>query len=332
MLRNLTEVLPVMITPKWVSTRCQPIAIRDVLAALVHVAADDRTRGRVIEIGGPEVLTYEQMMQIYAEEAGLRKRRVIPVPVLTPRLSSLWVGLVTPLPVGLARPLIDSLVNEVVVRHDPGDLLPPASLTFREAVRLALRRVQDLEVTTRWSTAGPVVRRDEQAEPRMGDPDWAGGTLLTDTRAVDSDFPPAYLFERIEGIGGDRGYPSARALWKVRGLLDQIVGGIGLRRGRRHPDRLEVGDALDFWRVEAVERPTVLRLRAEMTLPGEAWLQFEVTPNGDGGSHLVQSALFHPRGLWGRIYWYGIAPFHGLVFPQMAARLAGTRTTAVGHT
>jgi uncharacterized protein YbjT (DUF2867 family) len=326
MLRHLTEVLPVMITPKWVSTRCQPIAIRDVLAALVHVAADDRARGRVIEIGGPEVLTYEQMMQIYAEEAGLRRRRVIPVPVLTPRLSSLWVGLVTPLPVGLARPLIDSLVNEVVVHHDPGDLVPTAKLTFREAVRLALRRVQDFAVTTRWSTAGPVGRRDEQAEPRMGDPDWAGGTMLADVRTVDSDFPPAYLFERIEGIGGARGYPSARALWKVRGLLDQLVGGIGLRRGRRHPDVLEVGDALDFWRVEAVERPNLLRLRAEMTLPGEAWLQFEVTPRDGGGSHLVQSALFHPRGLWGRVYWYGIAPFHALVFPRMAARLAGRHT------
>lgn len=326
MLRHLTEVLPVMVTPSWVRTRCQPIAIRDVLAALVHVAGDERTRSRVIEIGGPEVLTYEQMMQIYAQEAGLRKRRIVRVPVLTPRLSSLWVGLVTPLPVGLARPLIDSLVNEVVVTDDPGDLVPEATLEFREAVRLALRRVGDLEVVTRWSTAGPLRRRDEQAEPGMGDPDWAGGTLLSDVREVNSDLPPEELFARIEGIGGDRGYPSARALWKVRAVLDQLVGGIGLRRGRRHPDRLEVGDALDFWRVEAVERPSLLRLRAEMTLPGEAWLQFEVTPRDGGGSHLVQSALFHPRGLWGRVYWYGIAPFHALVFPRMAARLAGRQT------
>jgi uncharacterized protein YbjT (DUF2867 family) len=328
MLRHLTEVLPVMVTPRWVSTRCQPIAVRDVLAALVHVAGDERSRGKILEIGGPEVLTYEQMMQAYAEEAGLRKRRIVRVPVLSPRLSSLWVGLVTPLPVGLARPLIDSLVNEVVVHDDPGDLVPPAMLTFREAVRLALQRVQDLEVATRWSTAGRM-RRDEQAEPRQGDPDWSGGTLLSDVRIVDSGFPPDYLFERIEGIGGDRGYPSADALWELRGLLDQVVGGTGLRRGRRHPDLLEVGDALDFWRVEAVERPTLLRLRAEMTLPGEAWLQFEVTPRGDGGSRLVQSALFHPRGLWGRVYWYGIAPFHVLVFPRMAARLAGVRSGSV---
>ena len=330
MLRHLVEVLPVMVTPRWVDTRCQPIAIRDVLAQLAAVLERPGTAGRILEIGGPDVLTYREMMQIYAEVAGLRRRVILPVPVLTPRLSSLWVGLVTPLPTGLARPLVDSLVNEVVVRHaDDEQLLPPARLPFREAVRLALTRVQDLDVATTWASAELATRsRPEPArrgpeDPRPEDPAWAGGTVLSDTREVHSLAPPEVLFATVCGIGGDRGYPSGRWLWQVRGLFDKLVGGVGLRRGRRHPDELAVGEVVDFWRVSAIEPPRLLRLRAEMKLPGQAWLEFRIEPDGSG-SRLVQRARFHPRGLLGRVYWAVLLPFHALLFPQMAERLAAT--------
>jgi uncharacterized protein YbjT (DUF2867 family) len=366
MLRHLVEVLPLMVTPRWVDTRCQPIAIRDVLRLLVAVLDTPATAGQVIEIGGPDVLTYREMMQRYAEVAGLRRRLIMPVPVLTPRLSSLWVGLVTPLPTGLARPLVDSLVNEVVVRdHLAQRLLPPAELPFVEAVRLALQRIQDLEVATTWASAGPDVpltRLDGQpgtpalrvieggrshssarelggsasemgsgspepdegasAAPRPEDPAWAGGTVLTDRRRVRCGATPEQLFDVIQRIGGPEGYHAARLLWEVRGVVDKLVGGIGLRRGRRHPVELAVGEAIDFWRVEAFEPPHLLRLRAEMKLPGEAWLEYRVHPLDDGTSGLEQRARFHPRGLWGRVYWSVLVPFHGLIFPRMARELA----------
>jgi uncharacterized protein YbjT (DUF2867 family) len=320
MLRHLVEVLPVMVTPRWVDTRCQPIAIRDVLTQLCAVLEEPRTAGRVLEIGGPDVLTYREMMQRYAEVAGLRRRIIVPVPVLTPRLSSLWVGLVTPLPTGLARPLVDSLVNEVVVR-DPGvaELLPPAELSFRTAVALALQRIQDLEVATTWASAGPDAPPED---PRPEDPDWAGGTVLTDRRRVRCAAPPEALFDEVRRIGGGTGYHSARLLWEVRGVLDKLVGGIGLRRGRRHPFELAVGEAVDFWRVEVFDPPTRLRLRAEMKVPGEAWLEYRVVAFPDGTSGLEQRARFHPRGLWGRLYWTAMIPFHTLIFPRMARQLA----------
>lgn len=328
MLRNLVDVLPVMVAPRWVETRCQPIAIRDILRDLVAVLDVDATAGGVFDVGGPDVLTYREMMRIQAEEAGLRHRLVLAVPVLTPKLSSLWVGLVTPLPPGLARPLVESLRTEVVVRDDRfralvgGDPLP-----FREAVRLALRRVQDLEVATTWATAelgraAPTARRDgdDHAAPQPDDPHWSGGTVFVDHRSADSSATPDELFRVVLGIGGARGY-AADVLWRIRGALDALIGGIGLRRGRRHPDELSVGDALDFWRVEALEPGRMLRLRAEMKLPGEAWLQFTVSPDGAGGSRLDQRARFHPRGLWGRVYWVALLPFHALIFPRLARRL-----------
>ena len=335
MLRNLVDVLPVMVAPRWVETRCQPIAIRDILRYLVDVLSVDAPAGGVFEVGGPDVLTYREMMQIQAEEAGLRRRVVVAVPVLTPKLSSLWVGLVTPLPTGLARPLVESLRTEVVV-HDARlhDLLGGDPLPFREAVRLALRRVQDLEVATSWTTAEagrpapPLApERDEHASPQPEDPDWAGGTILVDHRSLASSAAPEELFRAVRGIGGDRGY-AADALWHVRGAIDALVGGIGLRRGRRHPDELSVGDALDFWRVEALEPGRLLRLRAEMKLPGEAWLEFVVTADGAGGSHLDQRARFHPRGLWGRVYWAALLPFHALIFPRLARRLVAAAESA----
>jgi hypothetical protein len=321
MLRHLTEVLPVMVTPRWVTTRCQPIAIRDVLHYLVAALETPEARGRVIEIGGPDVVTYEEMMRTYAEVAGLRRRLVVRVPVLSPRLSSLWVGLVTPLPAGLARPLVEGLSTEVVVRDGHGaELLPHRTLPFRESVELAVRRVEGLQVPSRWSDASLPGR--SPADPHPSDPDWAGGTLLSDEQSTGCRAPAEEVFATVAGIGGRRGWYVADWLWSIRGWIDVALGGVGMRRGRRHPDELRVGDALDFWRVEAHDAPRLLRLRAEMRPPGEAWLEWRVEPGDDGGSVLHQRALFHPRGLLGRLYWYALVPFHALIFARLCRRLA----------
>ncbi len=334
MLRHLVDVLPVMVTPRWVETRCQPIAIRDVLGYLVAVLEVEVEPGehRLLEIGGPDVLTYHQMMVIFAEVAGLRKRLIVPVPVLSPSLSSHWVGLVTPLPTGLARPLVASLVNEVVADTTAIDAVAPREcLPFATAVGLALRRVDDLEVPSSWADAelqrsganraiGPVV--DEQAEPQEHDPSWAGGTVLSDERTAVAEAPVSELFREVCSIGGDRGWPAFDLLWEVRGFLDAAVGGVGTRRGRRHPNDLSVGDTLDFWRVELLEQDSLLRLRAEMRVPGEAWLEFRTTALSPERSLLEPRARFVPRGLWGRVYWFAMVPFHAVLFPLMAKRLA----------
>ncbi|MGK2947336.1 MAG: SDR family oxidoreductase [Acidimicrobiales bacterium] len=320
MLRNLTDVLPVMVTPRWVSTRCQPVAIRDILHWLVASLRTPEARGRVLEVGGPEVVTYEEMMRTYAEVAGLRRRLVLRVPLLTPRLSSHWVGLVTPLPLGLARPLIDSLVNEVVVRDDAlQQTMPHDPLPFREAVELAVRRVSDLAVPSRWSDATLPGRTP--ADPLPTDPDWAGGTLLSDEQSATTAADPEALYRVVSGIGGDRGWYVTDWLWGIRGTIDVLIGGVGMRRGRRHPDDLREGDALDFWRVEVADAPHLLRLRAEMRLPGDAWLEWRIDAEGNG-SVLHQRALFHPRGLPGRLYWYALVPFHALIFKRLCQRLA----------
>ncbi|WP_130650983.1 SDR family oxidoreductase [Egicoccus halophilus] len=335
MLRHLVEVLPVMTTPRWVETRCQPIAVRDVLALLTEVLDVEETAGRVLEIGGPDVLTYRELMQTYAEVAGLRRRVILPVPVLTPSLSSLWIGLVTPLPTGLARPLVESLVNEVVVRDDTAQrLLPRQLLPIREVLRLALERVQDLEVATTWAGAGgtpsrSAVRHGPEA-PQPEDPDWSGGTVMTDERRVRTTAPPAAVFQAVSGIGGHRGYHGFRWMWETRGVLDKVVGGVGLRRGRRHPVELAIGEPVDFWRVEALLPDRLLRLRAEMKVPGTAWLEFRVEPDGTGAC-LDQLARFHPRGLFGRLYWWVLTPFHALIFPRMARRLAAEAERIAGE-
>ncbi|MFA9447119.1 SDR family oxidoreductase [Egicoccus sp. AB-alg6-2] len=335
MLRNLVEVLPVMTTPRWVDTRCQPIAVRDVLGYLVAVLDAPETAGQVLEIGGPDVLTYREMMHLYAEVAGLRPRVIVPVPVLTPALSSLWIGLVTPLPTGLARPLVESLVNEVVVRDDTAQRLVPRELMpIREALTLALERVQDLQVDTTWAGAGGPARRRPGPQgpeaPRPEDPDWSGGTVLADERCVHVSAPPEAVFSVVSGIGGQRGYHGFGWLWQVRGLLDKLVGGVGLRRGRRHPLELSIGEPIDFWRVEALEPGRLLRLRAEMKVPGAAWLEFRIEPDGDG-SRLDQRARFHPRGLFGRLYWYALTPFHALIFPRMARQIAREAERSIGR-
>jgi uncharacterized protein YbjT (DUF2867 family) len=320
MLRYLVEVLPVMVTPRWVDNRCQPIAVRDVLRWLVASAARAPAASEVVEVGGPDVLTYRQMMAVYAEIAGLPRRLVIRVPVLTPKLSSLWVGLVTPLPSSLARPLVESLVNEVIVTRPPIGLPPgPPLLTFPESVARALDRSAESLVATRWSDAA--LPGQSPARPMPTDPDWAGGSILVDEQTATSAASVGDLYATVTGIGGDRGWYVAPLLWRLRGWVDKLVGGVGLRRGRRHPDDLRVSDVVDFWRVEAVEPNSLVRLRAEMRLPGEAWLEWHVDALPTG-SRLTQRATFYPRGLTGRAYWYALLPFHALIFGRLARRLA----------
>ena len=327
MLRHLDEVLPVMICPRWVTkTKCQPIGIADVLHYLVAVVDAPDAAGQILEIGGPDVLTYRDMMDRYAAIAGLRRRLIIPVPLLTPRLSSHWVNLVTPLPYGLARPLVDRLINDVVVHpeRDIRRLIDHEPHTLDEAIERALAVVGDLEIRTSWMDSAP---SNTPASPMPQDPDWAGATIYQDIQEVTTTASPAALFATVAGIGGERGWYVAGPLWTLRGWLDKLTGGVGMRRGRRHPDLLRVGDALDFFRVEAYEPPELLRLRAEMKVPGEAWLEWRITDNGPRSSQLRQLARFHPRGVAGRAYWWALLPIHKLISKQLAQRLADRAET-----
>lgn len=327
MLRHLAEVLPAMVCPRWVSsTRCQPIAIADVLHYLAAVVVRPETAGQILEIGGADVLTYRDMMDHYASVAGLRRRLIIPVPLLTPRLSSHWINLVTPLPYGLARPLVNSLINDVVVRpgRDIRRFIDHDPLTLDEAIERALAVVGDLEIRTSWMDSAPT---NAAAAPMPQDPDWAGGTIYEDIQEVRTTSDPAALFATVSGVGGARGWYAANPLWAIRGWFDKLIGGVGMRRGRRHPDDLRVGDALDFFRVEAYEPPTLLRLRAEMKVPGDAWLEWQVT-SADHGTVLYQRARFHPRGLTGRAYWWVLLPIHKVIWTLMAQRLAGAAEEA----
>ncbi len=332
-LRYLVERLPAMITPRWVDTASQPIAVRNVVHALVACLDVPETVGRALDVGGPDVLTYRELMQLMASCLGLRRRVIVPVPVLTPRLSSLWIHLVTPVSARIARPLAEGLRNPVVCRDaEAARLLPQRLLTAREAIEAALGRVEAHEVETAWSDAGPI----------PGDPDWAGGTTFVDIRSIAVSARPDDVFRAVCRIGGGHGWYAADLRWRRRGLIDRLAGGPGLRRGRRDPERVRFGDALDFWRVTAVEPGRELRLRAEMRLPGEAELDFRIEPpeEGQAGSVLVQTARFKPRGLLGLAYWYAVLPLHGVVFRGMlrgaareAERLARTspRPSAGAH-
>lgn len=323
MLRHLDEVLPIMICPRWVTkTKCQPIAIADVLHYLVAVITVPLPERRIFEIGGPDVLTYREMMDRYAAIAGLRRRLVLPVPLLTPRLSSHWLNLVTPLPIGLARPLVDSLVNDVVVRPDRDirQVVNHEPIPLDDAIGRALALVQDLTITTSWMDSYPL---GVAANPMPQDPDWAGGTIYEDRREIITAAPAEQVFATVVGVGGMRGWYVANRLWFLRGLIDKLIGGVGMRRGRRDPDQLRVGDALDFFRVEAYESPSLLRLRAEMKVPGEAWLEWRITTNADGTT-LRQLARFHPRRIAGRLYWWVLLPIHRVMFRLLAERLVDT--------
>ncbi|MDH4169078.1 MAG: SDR family oxidoreductase [Acidimicrobiia bacterium] len=321
MLRHLAEVLPAMVCPRWVTrTRCQPIAIADVLYYLVAVIERPDTAGEILEIGGPTVLTYREMMDSYARAAGLSRRLIVPVPLLTPRLSSHWINLVTPLPYGLARPLVDSLINDVVVHpdRDVRRFIPHDPFPIDQAIARALSMVQDLQIETSWIDSSP---DRTPASPMPQDPDWAGGTVYQDRQEVTTSKSPEAVFAAVAGVGGTRGWYVARPLWALRGWSDKLVGGVGMRRGRRHPDQLRVGDALDFFRVEEHDPPCVLRLRAEMKVPGEAWLEWRVSTDPDGATRLAQLARFHPRGISGRLYWWTLLPIHKVIWRRLAERL-----------
>lgn len=318
MVRHLTEVLPVMPAPRWVRNRIQPIAVRDVLHYLLAAAKLPEPVNRAVDIGGPDVLRYGQMMNAYAVVAGLPQRRIISLPVLTPRLASLWVGLVTPVPQRIARPLVESLQQECVMQDHAIDSLiaPPADglTTYRDAVRLALGRIEMDAVETSW-VDGRVPRAP--SDPMPSDPDWSGRTVFLDAREQTTSAAPEAVWRVISQIGGARGWYSASILWALRGIMDRVLGGVGLQRGRRSRLTVRVGDAVDFWRVEAVESGRLLRLRAEMRVPGDAWLELSVDPTDTGGATYRQRAVFFPRGLWGRLYWLSMLPFHGLIFAGM---------------
>ncbi|HEY0248830.1 MAG TPA: SDR family oxidoreductase [Gryllotalpicola sp.] len=324
MIRHLTEVLPYMPAPRWVRNRIQPIAVRDVLHYLLGAARVEQGLNAAVDIGGPDVLRYGQMMNGYAVEAGLPQRAIAPLPVLTPNLASLWVNLVTPVPRSIARPLIASLQNECVVKgHSIDEIIPPppGGLTpYRRAVRLALQRLDADLVETSWVDTE---LNSAPSDPLPSDPDWAGHTVFTDRRSQPTTASPARLWSVIIGIGGRNGWYSSPLLWALRGWFDRLEGGVGLQRGRRSISTARVGDAIDFWRVETVEEGRLLRLRAEMKVPGQAWLELRSTPDGDGARY-EQRAIFFPRGLAGRLYWYSVLPFHGLIFSGMAARITAT--------
>jgi len=315
LIRALVERLPLMITPRWVSVLCQPIAIEDLVDYLLEAAAIPLPASEVFEIGGADQVTYGDIMRTYAGQRGIRLW-MLPVPLLTPYLSSLWLGLVTPVYARVGRKLIDSIRHPTLVR----DARALTAFSVRPmGVAAAIRRATDLEdqtfATTRWSdplsSAGQV-------------PSWGGvrfGTRLVDSRTLRVDAAPADAFTAIERIGGRTGYYAWNSLWRMRGFLDLLAGGVGMRRGRNDPERLKAGDAVDFWRVERVEPDRLLRLAAEMKVPGRAWLEFEVTAEGTG-SRLRQTAIFDPVGFWGQAYWYVLYPIHQVVFAGMLRGIA----------
>lgn len=322
MIRALVERLPVMVMPRWVRVRAQPIAIADVLSYLrAALTIETGVTNCTVEIGGPDQVSYGELMHEYARQRGLR-RWMIPVPFLTPRLSSLWLGLVTPLYARVGRKLVDSLRHSTVVRDDSAQrLFSSRPIGVREAIASALRNEDSTMAQTRWS----------DAQSAGGDSrSWGGvrfGNRLVDSRSIIVSASPTAAFTAIERIGGKTGWYYANWLWVLRGWFDLLIGGVGSRRGRRDPHHVLVGDTLDFWRVEAIEPGKRLRLSAEMKLPGRAWLEFEVQPH-EGGSLIRQTATFDPLGLWGLAYWYGIWPLHQFVFAGM---LRGVGRAAVRH-
>jgi uncharacterized protein YbjT (DUF2867 family) len=330
MIRCLTERVPIMVCPRWVFTRAQPIAIHDVLAYLVGALDTPESTGLVIEIGGADVLTYGDMMLGYARARGLR-RLLIAVPVLTPRLSSYWVHLVTPIPAAIARPLIEGLRNEVIVRDQQARRLFKGihPTGYLDSVASALQGLEAGNVETTWTDSLATSLGDR---PPVVLTTLDGMIIERRNRTVDAT--PASVFRIISGLGGERGWLYLDWLWRLRGEIDRILGGVGFRRGRRHPLDIRVGDAVDFWRVEAYESNRLLRLRAEMRLPGRAWLQFEAHPV-EGQVTLTQTAFFAPKGLSGLLYWYGLYPIHRLIFSGMIGAIAdqaegtGLRTSEV---
>jgi hypothetical protein len=307
--------LPVMICPQWVAVKAQPIAIEDAVAYLVAALELPIEQSAVFEIGGPDQVSYGEIMQEYARQCGLR-RWMIPVPVLTPHLSSLWLGLVTPIYARVGRKLIESMRNPTLVRDKSAlTVFNIQPMGLKEAVKRALHNENQEYAATFWS----------DALSSSGNPtSWGGvrfGTRLVDSRTVHVSVPPAQAFAPIQRIGGANGWYFASFLWQIRGFFDLLVGGVGLRRGRRDANALVAGDALDFWRVESIEPGRRLSLVAEMKVPGRAWLQFEVEPTSDG-SVIRQTAIFDPAGLSGLLYWYALYPIHYCIFKGMLRQIA----------
>jgi uncharacterized protein YbjT (DUF2867 family) len=323
-IRHLTERLPIMITPTWVNTRCQPIGIRSVLAYLTE-ALDHPTAEGIYEIGGQDILSYREMILRYARLRGLR-RWILSFPVPKPELSSRWVDLLTPIPHRIARPLVESLQTEVVVRNDRAlQTFSVRPTGYDEAVRRALARMAEDNVETTWASSLSSFTRDQPEADVLGSHEG----MLLDRRRRHVKATPAQVFDVICTLGGAEGWLAGNALWQLRGLMDRMVGGIGMRRGRRHPRILRVGDPVDFWRVETLEAPHLVRLRAEMKLPGRAWLQFEVLPDSEG-ARIEQTAFFEPHGIPGYLYWYSVLPFHRFVFPGLISTLK-RRAEATGE-
>ena len=314
-LRYLVERLPIMITPRWVDTPCQPIGVKNVLHYLVACLECAETVGKRFDIGQPEVLTYRQLMELFAEEAGLKKRLIVPVPVLTPRLSSYWIHLVTPVPATLARPLAEGLSNPVVCNEQRiRELLPQQLLDCRQAIRAALQRTREQQLESSWTDAGAI---PPAAWAVQGDPAWAGGTRYSETRQIVLAAGAEQVWKAVICIGGGTGWYYADWLWWLRGLIDRLGGGVGLQRGRRCPVEVVPGDALDFWRVSQVEPRQLLQLAAEMKMPGRATLEFHIAEIGEKRTRLSLTACFLPRGMAGMLYWYAVLPLHALVFNGM---------------
>lgn len=313
MIRHLTERIPLMICPKWVYTKVQPIAIFDLLDYLTAALEKPESSGRIIEIGGSSVMTYGDMMLEYARERKLN-RKLIPVPFLTPHLSSLWVHLVTPIPAKIAQPLIRGLRSEVIVTDDIAQQLFPEiePADYRTAVKRALLRIRNGEIETVWHDAFSSSQGDKTPNAFVEEQG-----LLIEQRERLTDASVESVYRAFATLGGAQGWPPFTWLWQIRGIMDRLVGGSGLRRGRRHPYNLREGDAVDFWRVEDVNVGKRLLLRAEMKVPGRAWLRFVTEPSEDGRTKVTQTALFAPKGFWGLLYWYGVYPLHCIVFPGM---------------
>ncbi len=319
-LRYLVERLPIMITPRWVSTPNQPIAIRNVLEYLCRCIEKDETIGGTFDIGGKEIVSYLQLMRIYAEQAGLPKRWIIPVPVLTPHLSSLWIHLVTPVPSYIARPLAEGLRNPVVCKDNRiREIIPQELLDCAQAIKSALVRIYNNDVQTSWVDAG-VVSND--ALVQKGDPQWAGGTIFEDRRQRNIAASKEKVWSVVSRIGGERGWYHGTWLWVLRGFIDRLVGGVGLSRGRRDSQSILTGDALDFWRVSSVKENDHLSLSAEMKVPGFASLDFHIQEIDAQNCKLVQHAQFQPKGLMGILYWHMLIPIHEYIFGGMIKKIS----------
>ncbi|MBE2279777.1 MAG: SDR family oxidoreductase [Ignavibacteriaceae bacterium] len=321
-IRDLVEKLPVMITPKWLNTRHQPIAIRDVIKFLTGVILKTETYGKSYDIGGPDILTYKEMLLIFSNVRGL-KRLILTVPVMTPKLSSYWLFFVTSTSYRLAQNLVDSMKIPVICRNnDLGELLKIETVSYRRAVEFAFEKIEQNMVISSWKDSLVSSVKDPGLLKHINVPKFG---CFVDNRRAEISSEPDQVLENVWSIGGDRGWYYANFLWSIRGILDKIVGGVGLRRGRTHPSKINAGDTLDFWRVLISDLSEKrLLLFAEMKLPGDAWLEFKIEEK-EGKIYLIQTATFRPKGIKGRLYWYSVLPFHHFIFNGMVRNIINFR-------